>query len=98
MICQIGLSALSLFQLQDLLVEMTKQDSDNLSMIDPRSAIFVCNKWDQANFFLSIVRHFDNYIQFQLLIDHLVQLNGTNLKTMKVNIFSSALGNLGTAR
>ncbi len=37
-----------LLQLQDLLAEMTKQDSDNLPSVDPRSAIFVCNKWDQV--------------------------------------------------
>ena len=35
------------FQLQDLLAELSRRH-DALSTFDPRSAIFICNKWDQV--------------------------------------------------
>ena len=34
-------------QLQDLLAEMTRRNEDQ-TLFNPRSAIFVCNKWDQV--------------------------------------------------
>ncbi len=36
-----------LLQIQDLLSTLSRRH-DDLSVFDPRSAIFVCNKWDQV--------------------------------------------------
>lgn len=40
------LSLIIVLQLQDLLAELTRREEEGGYAFDPRSAIFVCNKWD----------------------------------------------------